>query len=514
MARQSDSQGATPRLQDDSPAPPASGIKRQFFWSVIPLLSVTAINLVSVPLFIKYLGDTLYALWGYIAIFTGMFGFADLGLGVAVGRYIGVALGKGDHGSVREYWGTGNLIALPLLGLMGLVFAGLGAAFGPVWYKIAPENVALARLCFIMGGLNLFLNYYGQFWNILSQAHLDFKFIGLLRTVVGMLQVLPAIAIAWLTKNPFLIIAWSTFTALLQLLIFYWHSRRSYDLGLELRFSRRARVNEMAAYTGKTFASLIFGALLGSIDQFILGRFAARSPVDFNNYTRGAANIGMRLQSVGSAIMGPVFHNTNRALGDGRKASSAAIYNESFDFVFSWYLLVAVWAAIWHPVLLRLWLGAERGMQVAPLFTPVVTGSCLTALAGISSSQLASLNRLGTAVGFSVAAGALAIAGVYVGWNSGGIVGVAYGFLLSRVAYLAQDLFTIRLIQAGGWLSGKTWRSVGAQVLVGAVFASAGLFCPRNSLVLVVPALLHGALVGGWLARPYLRKFISNPAPA
>jgi hypothetical protein len=51
-------------------------------------------------------------------------------------------------------------------------------------------------------------------------------------------------------------------------------------------------------------------------------------------------------------------------------------------------------------------------------------------------------------------------------------------------------------------------------VLVGAVFASAGLFCPRNSLVLVVPALLHGALVGGWLARPYLRKFISNPAPA
>ena len=135
MAPQSDSQGATPRVPDSSSAPPASGIKRQFFWSVIPLLSVTVINLVSVPLFIKYLGDTLYALWGYIAIFTGMFGFADLGLGVAVGRYIGVALGKGDHGSVREYWGTGNLIALPLLGLMGLVFAGLGAVFGPVWYR-------------------------------------------------------------------------------------------------------------------------------------------------------------------------------------------------------------------------------------------------------------------------------------------------------------------------------------------------------------------------------------------
>src|SRR5262245_4400126 len=110
-----------------SPEPPrASGMKRQFAWSIAPLVVVTLLNLFSVRLFFRYLGDEMYALWGFVGTFTGLFGFADLGLGVAVGRYIGVALGKGDQEAVREYWGTGNLIALPLLGVMGLAFTGLG----------------------------------------------------------------------------------------------------------------------------------------------------------------------------------------------------------------------------------------------------------------------------------------------------------------------------------------------------------------------------------------------------
>src|SRR4051794_12522085 len=101
-------------------------IKRQFLWSMAPLLVVTVINVFSVPLFIKYLGEDMYALWFYVSSFSGAFGFADLGLGVGVGRYIGVALGARDTQAVREYWGTGNLVAIPLLLLMASVFTAIG----------------------------------------------------------------------------------------------------------------------------------------------------------------------------------------------------------------------------------------------------------------------------------------------------------------------------------------------------------------------------------------------------
>src|SRR5437868_12293054 len=97
-------------------------LQKQTLWSLAPLLVATFVNLFSVPLFYRYLGPEMYALWFYVLTFTGAFGFMDLGLGVAVGRYVGIALSQKDEKAVREYWGTGHAIALPLLLLMGLGF--------------------------------------------------------------------------------------------------------------------------------------------------------------------------------------------------------------------------------------------------------------------------------------------------------------------------------------------------------------------------------------------------------
>ena len=106
-------------------------LKKQTLWSLLPLLSVTVVNLVSVRLFYRYLGPEMYALWLYVLTFTGVFGFMDLGIGVAVGRYMGVALGKGDTQAVREYWATGNAIVIPLLATMAAAFTLAGVLFGP-----------------------------------------------------------------------------------------------------------------------------------------------------------------------------------------------------------------------------------------------------------------------------------------------------------------------------------------------------------------------------------------------
>jgi hypothetical protein len=159
----------------------SAGIKRQSLWGMMPLVVISVVNVVSVPMFLRTLGHDMYALMGYIAVFTGMFGFADLGLGVVVGRYIGVALGKGDKDAVRSYWATGNSIVMPLLLSMAIVFAVLGAWLGPKWFHVAPGDETLLRACFVVGGFGLFFNYYTQFWFILAQVYLDFKFVGVSR---------------------------------------------------------------------------------------------------------------------------------------------------------------------------------------------------------------------------------------------------------------------------------------------------------------------------------------------
>ena len=481
-------------------------VKRQTLWSIAPVMVVTAINIASVPLFYRFLGPVMYALWFYVLTFTGAFGFMDLGLGVAVGRYVGVALGKNDRQAVREYWGTGNSIAIPLLATMAVVFAIIGAIFGPKWFNVDPPLVGLLRWSFVAGGVGLFLTYYGQFWLFLSQAHLDFKFLSLLQIATNSLQIIPSIALAWATRNPLVLILWGASIGALQLAVFVWHATKYYSLGFDFTHGSWQRAREMAAYTGKTFATILVGSLFGSADRLVLGKLAP--PADFTNYAI-CSNAGTRIVGFSVAAMGPVFHNTSRAIGSGNRQSVAAVYNESFDFTFPWYALVSIWVALWHPVLLRLWLGKELGATIAPLFVPIVIGCCLTAISKISTAQLGPLNRIGAELIFNILTCGVLVVGVFWAWHRNGAVGVAWAFLCSRVMLIAQDLFVIRLVNAGGWLAAKTWKHLGLQLLIGLAFSSTVLLWPRPALWQLVPACLHGGIVVIWVLHHPLRRAFS-----
>ena len=485
-----------------------------------PLLVVTAMGIITAPLFVHYLGKEMYAIYGYVSLFTGIFGFADLGLGVAVGRYIGVALGKGDQVAVREYWATGNLIAIPLLGVMALAFIVIGVWFGPVWFsELHPENVRMMQWAFVFGGVGLFISYYHQFWLVLSQAHLDFKFIGLLRSYFSVIQIIFTLWLAYVTHSPVALLLAGIGMSCVQLGIFIWHARENYHLDWSFREASFARAREMAGYTSKSFAAMMVNAFLGSIDRVILGKVP---PADFTTYNF-CNNFGNRIQGLSMAIMGPVAFNTTRSVGKGSHEDTAAIYNETFKFTFGWYALISIWTVCWHPVFLRLWLWKDDFfIPVTPVFTPLVIAFCLSALANISTAQLGALNRMGVELGFTIVRCLFLGICVWLGWVWGGLVGVAWGVLCSRIAVVAQDLYVIRLIGGGGWLAGSTWEHLLIQCGVGLAFYFAArtlphylpssieaegfwktLFAVRWQLGL---ALLHGILVAAWLSRHQLKK--------
>ena len=480
-------------------------LKKQTLWSLAPLLVTTALNLVSVPLFYRYLGAEMYALWFYVLTFTGAFGFMDLGFGVAVGRYVGVALGREDFQAVREYWGTGNAIAIPLLAAMGLIFAVVGVTFGPRWFNVDPALVSLLRWSFVAGGVGLFLSYYAQFWFILSQAHLDFKFLGIVRIGLSVLQIIPSIFLAALTRNPLVLIGWGTITGTLQLAVFIWHAQKNYRLRFDFAHAAWHRAREMAAFTAKAFASLIVASFTSTVDRLLLGKLAPA--FDFTNYSI-SSNAGQRIVGLSVSVMGPVFHNTSRAVGRGSSESAAAVYNEIFSFTFPWYALIAVWTLLWHPVLLRLWLGQHVGASISPIFVPIIVGCCLTAISNISGAQLGPLNRVGIGLIFSMLTGTLLVTGVLVGWHWNGIIGVAWGFFFSRIVGVIQDLYVIRLVNAGGWLATATWKQLTLQIAIGVVFSATILLWPRQSFWQLAPTFLHGAVASALLLRQPIRNLL------
>jgi O-antigen/teichoic acid export membrane protein len=471
---------------------------QQTVWSGLPLIVVTALNLFSVPLFFHYLGAEKYALWLYVITVGGAFGFADLGLGVAVGRYIGVALGRGDRAAVASYWATANIIALPLLMGMGLAFTLLGVFLGPKWFPVDPSTEPLLRWCFVAGGLNLVLGFYGQFWAILSQAHLDFKFLSIVRLATSVGQIVPAIVLARVTADPLVLIGWTAVVGILQLFALMAHGTRRYNLWPFSTPFSKSRAVEMSHYTVKVFLNLVCGSLFGTVDRLLVGRFALAA--DFAAYNI-AANAGSRLQGLSQALMGPVFHNTNRvATEHSDRPAIRQIYSGAFNPLFGLCFIAVTVSLLWRDALLLLWLGPTLAHSVEPVFVPLMIAFALQAISSLSSAQLASLDRQGLVLAFQLAGAVVALGGVWLGWRIAGLPGAAYGVLVSRLVGVVQDLTLSTLVDGGGWLSLSAWR-------IGAGVAGIALLCFGGSYILKSPTpflsaciiVLHAILASGFV---------------
>lgn len=410
---------------------------------MLPILLTSVISIVSVPIYFRVLGTEMYAMWFYVGTLTGAFGFMDLGIGVAVGRYMGVAMGAGDEQAVREYWSTGHVIALPFLIFFALIFVILGTIWGPHWFKVPAEKATILRWAMLFGGISLFLNYYGQMWNILAQAKLDFKFLSILRSIISVASTGGALAVALFIPNVAFIVAFTTLLAAIQFFLLVHRGNHTYQLPVLFSQYRKSRFLEMLPYTLKTFGQLIAGSVLGSLDRLFLGRFAPA--IDFAAFNV-SMNIGSRITGLSVAIMGPVFNNTNRGIGGDTMRSPARVYQESFNFMFPWYSLMILGVFLWSGPVTELWLGSKYGDAVGQAFPWIVSALCLVALGNISSAQLGSLNRVGTSLLFQIAISIVSLIGVVAGWHVAGLYGAAVGFFITRLLCIGQDFFTRNLL--------------------------------------------------------------------
>ena len=193
-----------------------------------------------------------------------------------------MALGKGDQSAVKGYWGTGNVIVLPVLIVIAAAVAGFGCWLGPKWYNVA-GNLVLFRLCVLATALELLFSYYSQYWLILSQAHLDFRFVGSLRAIMALVRVVPALILAGLTASPVVMAFWFSFAALVELIVFVRHGAKLYQMGLEFSSASMTRVREMMGFLGKNLLTMIGGSFFGQIDRNLLGRVAGSA--DFSYYS-------------------------------------------------------------------------------------------------------------------------------------------------------------------------------------------------------------------------------------
>lgn len=405
-------------------------------WSLLPILLLAILSVVTVPIYYHSFGPEMYALWFAVQTMTGSFGFMDLGMGVATGRFVGVAIGRGDFSAAREYWASGNVVNLVFLGAMAVAFGLVGSFGGARWFQAVHFDHPVFLASVWASAAGLFVNYYSQGWQILLQAHLEFRWLSINRSLFSLLTGIGMAGLAWLFHNPFPSILFGVGIGILQLASLMWRAHHRHLMGPSVKYARWVRLREMFAYTGKTFLALISGSVLSSLDRWVLGRVAGATP--FVSYNV-ASNLASRAQGLSVAVMGPIFHESSRGVGGEDIPRLADIYRRSFNLLAPIYILSTLWITFWQVPWLDLWLGPKLATEVSHVLPFLIWAATVSAISNISGAQLGPLNLVGTGTIIQSISWACSGLLVWVGWQLHGMEGSAAGLLAGRFVLFFQD---------------------------------------------------------------------------
>ncbi|MDP2107259.1 MAG: oligosaccharide flippase family protein, partial [Desulfobulbaceae bacterium] len=234
--------------------------------SIIPMF----VTLVTVPLYLKTLGDVRYGVLSLVWLILGYFGFMEMGLGKATANHLARLSEASDKERGVVFWsafsvnavlGTIAAIILWIIGSFLLTrVLKIPAEFQAESLAALPWMIATLPLALVSSVLNGALEGRNRFFtvNILQIAStIVFQVAPLVIAYIyspSLSVVIPAAVLSRAFMNiPFLVACYS-----------------SVPLSRRPRFSREA-VNSLLSYGGWVAVTGMIGPLLETIDRFLIG---------------------------------------------------------------------------------------------------------------------------------------------------------------------------------------------------------------------------------------------------
>lgn len=217
------------------------------------LVSSVLIAFFMMPFLVHSLGDEQYGLWVVVGSLVGFYGFFDLGLSAAVGKYTANAVGRQDYISVNHIVNTA-LVLFGMLGLGVIALSVIGATL--IYFFKDGDNTTTFALMFIIMGTNIGLQFpLRTFSGILSsQMRFDllvyvelFKLFT--RTVLGVTFVLHGFGVLTLAVITFAV------EMLGNILEFILMKRNAMFIRFKRKYFQRHLIKQLALYSWAAFVT-------------------------------------------------------------------------------------------------------------------------------------------------------------------------------------------------------------------------------------------------------------------
>lgn len=494
------------------PSPPtATRLRYGLGANLIGKISLVAIGVASVPLYIQFVGIAGYALVGLYAALQSMIVVLDLGLGSVVNREVAAARTGGTGAALRSfvrtveiyYWGICiALVALaPLLARVLVGHWTSTSLTGPDVTRAAILLVAALALQFP------FTVYSAVLLGAERHARYNSMLVGTsFARVAGGVAVLSALGGSLVA-----FFAWQAIVSTLQSVLAGHWAWSSLGGSRGARFLASGLLGAWRFAAGMAAVSLL-GVATGSIDKIALSRVLA-----IEGY--GAYALAAALASSLYLLATPVFLTMTPRMARANQESDGSFgltYRLGIELTALAVVPAAVVVAFFSEDALYVWTGDPAAAHAAaPVAVFLAIGSAFVALGGMSSIAHICVRRTSPLVTVSLATFAAALAFVVLAaWARGGVGAAAAWALVNAASTLALVLAARRLVGAGAV---RSWATSIARPLAASLAVAGIAFLTRPSdpdrltlfayVVLTSMASLAVAALSMSQARAFLRPY-------
>jgi O-antigen/teichoic acid export membrane protein len=474
------------------------------------------LSFILLPILFHHLGAAQFALYTFSLTVAILLAALDLGLGVAVVRYVAEARERSDLTRVRRVFSS----AFYLLALLGfLVWAGVWAlAPGAArWFQFGEEEVALLAPLLVVATATVPLQMPGSAVVAFLQANHDLYLAHAVDLVTGLLRSVGLLLVVYQGHGVFVVAAVFPAAAALRLAGLLAVTRISSCRLLPT--PRDASLHELRLLRGFSLLSFFEDRakqLYFQSDAFITARFLGIAELAIVSVIRRFPGVLLEVGNRALAVAYPMLAGTETRGNVAARGRFLVVSARNWLFG---SLLVALCLGYWSETLLRLWVGPQVTAGAAPLIVLLA----LAVIGGLNDIPITSFyagNRVGFCLRVTAAKTAVGVALAIAGSLRFGLLGLATGLLaaelLAAVVFYAENMRWAQ-VTAGRMLRGALLPALGPLALAAAVLAAGGYAVPAgwtsmlasSALATVLASLLflHGrkALSAGSWRAPLLK---------
>jgi O-antigen/teichoic acid export membrane protein len=366
-------------------------VSRNIVANYIGNISVAALSVAFIPLYIRYLGIGGYGLIGFFVTLQGVFSLLDLGLSVTINRQLASLAGNLDSQQEMSdllrtletiYWATAFLI--------GVVVVATAPLIATRWlHASGGDSPALVRVIALMGvSIALqwpFALYSGGLQGLQRQIPLN-----ALNVATALVRGVGAVLILrFFVRSLAAYFAWQIVVALLQTAL-----AAACLWAILPATPRRATFRPTLLRNISRFAAGVVGigvlsTLVSQVDKVLLSRILSLSA--FGYYTLAGVAAASLYRLIGP-VFSAVFPALTEAAGKADATRASALYHRSAQLVSVTTIPAAAVGIGFARELMLLWTGsALTADNVTPVFRLLLAGTAVNGLLNVPYAlQLAS----------------------------------------------------------------------------------------------------------------------------